>query len=90
MRSCITDGHWEVAIEDEGPGLPPAELARIFDRFAQFGSPERRARGSGLGLAISRSIVLLHGGTISAKNRTDQAGLCVLMRLPMWYSPRGA
>jgi signal transduction histidine kinase len=82
MRSAFADGHWLVEIEDEGMGLAPDELARIFDRFVQFGSAEHRARGSGLGLAISRSIAVLHGGTIVAENRADRSGLKVLVRLP--------
>ena len=82
MHSSFADSIWEVTVEDEGPGLAPEELARIFDRFAQFGTPERRARGNGLGLAISRSIVLLHGGTITAENRNDRAGLSVRISLP--------
>ena len=82
MRSQFASGEWRVIIEDEGPGLPPDEVARIFDRFTQFGSPEHRARGSGLGLAISRSIVALHGGAIRALNRDDRSGLSVRVTLP--------
>jgi two-component system, OmpR family, sensor histidine kinase ChvG len=59
-----------VAVEDEGPGIPPDNLERIFERFytqrpagAAFGSH------SGLGLAISRQIVEAHGGTLEAGNR---------------------
>lgn len=82
MRSYFGEGKWLVTVEDEGPGLPDAQLDQIFNRFTQFGSPEHRARGSGLGLAISRSIVALHGGQISAHNRTDRSGLSVTVSLP--------
>ena len=82
MTSDYVDDQWRVAITDEGPGLAEAELDRIFDRFTQFGSPERRALGSGLGLAISRSIVLLHRGTIRAENRHGRSGLRVIVTLP--------
>jgi signal transduction histidine kinase len=82
MQSSISDGRWLVEIVDEGAGLALDELARIFDRFAQFGSPEHRAQGTGLGLAISRSIVLLHGGTINARNRVERSGLNVQICLP--------
>jgi two-component system OmpR family sensor kinase/two-component system sensor histidine kinase BaeS len=51
-------------VADSGAGIAPDELERIFDRFAK--SPE--SRGSGLGLAIARSLVLAHGGEISASN----------------------
>lgn len=82
MRAGWAGGHWQVTLEDEGPGLAGDELARIFDRFVQFGSPAQRERGSGLGLAIARSIVQLHGGTIGARNRPDRTGLIVTVRLP--------
>jgi two-component system heavy metal sensor histidine kinase CusS len=82
MMSDHADGQWRVTIDDEGPGLAESELDRIFDRFTQFGSPERRALGSGLGLAISRSIVLLHQGTIRAENRQGRSGLRVIVTLP--------
>ncbi len=77
MISSFDQGVWRVTFDDEGPGLPDAELAQVFERFTQFGSPEHHAKGSGLGLAISRSIVALHGGTICAANRTDRSGLSV-------------
>jgi signal transduction histidine kinase len=47
-------------VRDSGPGIPPAQLPRVFDRFQK--SP--RSRGAGLGLAIARSLVEAHGGTI--------------------------
>jgi len=58
-----------VAVADRGPGLPPAELERIFEKFYQV-SPGS-ARGAGLGLTICRSIIEAHGGRIWAANRTD-------------------
>lgn len=82
MASSFSDRNWVVILTDEGQGLTEEELPKIFDRFTQFGLPERRARGSGLGLAISRSIVQLHGGTIKAENRTDRSGLMVTVRIP--------
>jgi len=58
-----------VAVAGRGPGLPPAELERIFEKFYQV-SPGS-ARGAGLGLTICRSIIEAHGGRIWAANRTD-------------------
>jgi signal transduction histidine kinase len=54
-----------IEISDTGPGIPPDELPRIFDRFYRGTNVgEARASGSGLGLAIARSIVEMHGGFI--------------------------
>jgi signal transduction histidine kinase len=54
-----------IVISDTGPGIPPAELPRVFDRFYRGTNVgEARASGSGLGLAIARSIVEMHGGFI--------------------------
>jgi signal transduction histidine kinase len=54
-----------IEVSDTGPGIPPAELPRIFERFYRGTNVgEARASGSGLGLAIARSIVEMHGGFI--------------------------
>lgn len=82
MSSLFDDDRWLVEMLDEGPGLENEKLERIFDRFAQFGTADMRIRGNGLGLAISRSIVLLHAGTITARNRSDRSGLRVTVSLP--------
>jgi signal transduction histidine kinase len=51
------------AVRDEGPGIPPASLARVFERF--YRAPNQEKSGAGLGLAIAREIVVAHGGTIA-------------------------
>jgi two-component system sensor histidine kinase KdpD len=57
-----------VTVDDEGPGLPRAERARLFDKF-QRGQEEGTVVGAGLGLAICRAIVRAHGGDIIAGDR---------------------
>ena len=57
-----------VVIEDDGPGLPPGDPARLFDKF-QRGRSESSVTGAGLGLAICRAIARAHGGDIRALNR---------------------
>ncbi|MBI3971747.1 MAG: HAMP domain-containing histidine kinase, partial [Chloroflexi bacterium] len=69
----------EVAVADDGPGIPPDEHGRIFERFYRVqGSPaaagQRRApaSGSGLGLAIARAFVELHGGRLWVESTPGQ------------------
>jgi signal transduction histidine kinase len=63
----------EVRVADSGPGIPPDELDRIFERFYQTDKsrPGGGRRGVGLGLAIAREIVQAHGGEISAFNISE-------------------
>jgi len=57
-----------VNVDDEGPGLPVGDPARLFDKF-QRGSGEGSVVGVGLGLAICQAIVRAHGGEIEAQRR---------------------
>ena len=71
-----------IAIEDRGPGVPEAELERIFEPFYRIAeSRDRDSGGTGLGLAITTRIVQLYGGEVHARNATD-GGLRVEIRLP--------
>ncbi|HEX7777478.1 MAG TPA: sensor histidine kinase, partial [Parvibaculum sp.] len=60
-----------IAVEDEGPGIPPENFERIFDRF-HTDRPDSFGEHSGLGLAISKQIVEAHHGTIRAENRVEE------------------
>jgi two-component system OmpR family sensor kinase len=65
LSATARDGRVTVRVDDDGPGIPPAERERIFERFHRVDSARGRASGgSGLGLAISREIVAAHGGRI--------------------------
>jgi two-component system, OmpR family, sensor histidine kinase ChvG len=59
----------EVTVEDDGPGIPPHALERIFERFYTDRPEQGFGQNSGLGLSISRQIVEAHGGSITAQNR---------------------
>jgi len=72
----------EIVVADDGIGIEPAELPRIFERFYRGSSAaEARGSGSGLGLAIVRSIVEMHGGTVSVESRVG-AGSAFRVVLP--------
>jgi signal transduction histidine kinase len=63
------DAHAELAVADDGRGIPPAELAQVFDRF--WRARNAPSGGTGLGLAIATWIVEGHGGTIEVANRPE-------------------
>lgn len=67
-----------VAVEDNGPGIPPDVLPDIFDAFV---TTRLDARGTGLGLTVAEGIVTQHGGAITAANRRD-GGACLEVWLP--------
>lgn len=72
-----------VWVADEGPGIPPADLARIFERFYKVDRARtRRGDGSGLGLAICKHLVSAHGGRIWAEALPDH-GTRVTFSLPL-------
>jgi signal transduction histidine kinase len=85
----LTDSSREALIEvrDTGPGIPEAELPRIFDRFYRGTNVgEARASGSGLGLAIARSIVEMHGGSIDVVSAVGR-GTSFRAHLPRLSEP---
>ena len=71
---------------DEGPGIPPADLERVFDKFYRVGGADRRRAGTGLGLAICRGFVEAMHGSITASNRTDRPGAAFTMTLPVFVA----
>lgn len=74
-----------IFVRDHGPGIPPAMLPRVFDRFAQAKDEERRGRGHGLGLEIALGIAELHRGSIAVKN-TEPRGCEFAVTLPRTQS----
>jgi signal transduction histidine kinase len=85
VRVCVQRRAPDVllTVEDDGPGIPPEALERVFDRFYRVDRGRARAQGgSGLGLAIVRHIADAHGGRVWAENRTDASGARLNVRLP--------
>lgn len=78
--SAEPDGdHWQLRIEDQGPGVPVDQLPIIFRPFARLSAARPGGDGFGLGLAIARSMVLMQGGDIWAEN--GNPGLRMTIRL---------
>jgi DNA-binding response OmpR family regulator len=75
------EGTVEVTVHDTGPGIPADQADRVFDRFYQVESGDRRpSPGVGLGLALARHLVELHGGSIAVADREGE-GACFTVTL---------
>jgi signal transduction histidine kinase len=69
VSARVADNGVEISVSDNGPGIPPAQLEHIFERFVRGDAGlTQRVGGTGLGLAISKSLVELHGGTIRVES----------------------
>lgn len=81
-RVFSEDGMAIIEIDDDGPGVPPAELERVFEPFYR-GEPSRNREtgGIGLGLAVVRSLARAHGGDVTLANRRG-GGLTATVKLP--------
>jgi signal transduction histidine kinase len=75
-----TDDGVELTVSDDGPGIAPADLPRVFDPYYR-GSSSRREAGSGLGLFITRSIAVNHGWTVSIESEPGR-GTSVRLSIP--------
>jgi two-component system sensor histidine kinase KdpD len=76
-------GRIELVVRDEGPGIAPAALDRLFDKFYRADDGDRRRAGTGLGLAIAKGFAEVQGGTIAARNRVDQTGAEFIVSYPI-------
>jgi signal transduction histidine kinase len=80
VRVEMTDAetYLELAVRDNGPGIPAADIHRVFEPYQQA---HQGRKGSGLGLAIVKELVSAHGGTIAAESEEGK-GTCMTVRLP--------
>jgi CheY-like chemotaxis protein len=91
VRLAKVEGGARLQVEDDGIGIDPDFLPRVFDRFAQQDSTTTRAHGGlGLGLGLARHIVELHHGTIRAENNRGAKGLTVTVEIPEVAEASGA
>jgi signal transduction histidine kinase len=73
------NGMVRIAVSDSGPGIPPEDLSRVFERFYRVDKSRARPGGTGLGLAIVKHLVELHGGQAVAENRPEGGARFVIM-----------
>jgi two-component system sensor histidine kinase BaeS len=83
VRARREGGELQLDFEDSAPGVPAADLPRLFERFHRVErSRSRELGGAGLGLAICRSIAEAHGASLEA-HASSLGGLCIRLRLPV-------
>ncbi len=78
-RTASVDGHAELVVEDDGPGIPAELRENLFERFVRGGRDG--GRGSGLGLAIVRAVATSHGGTVLLES-PEQGGTRFVITIP--------
>ncbi len=83
IRGWREDGVVQLQIIDEGSGIPPEDLERVFDKFHRVQKADQVRAGTGLGLAISRGFIEAMGGSITAANRSDRPGAVFTITLPI-------
>jgi GAF domain-containing protein len=83
ITAAAADGHFALSVSDTGPGIPPEERDRIFEKFHQIDASSTRTKGgTGLGLAIAKQIVEMHGGRIWVESALGH-GSTFRMELPV-------
>jgi two-component system, OmpR family, phosphate regulon sensor histidine kinase PhoR len=81
LSAARADGTFSMTVADSGPGIPPQDLTRVFERFYRVDKSRARPGGTGLGLAIVKHLVELHGGRVNAANRSE-GGAVFTVTLP--------
>jgi signal transduction histidine kinase len=80
LSAWTADGAAHVSVIDDGPGLPPEHLPRLFDRFYKADAARvASGAGSGLGLSIVKAIVERHGGTVAVTSRPGRTAFHVTL-----------
>ncbi|MDY7564406.1 sensor histidine kinase KdpD [Pseudomonas sp. RTC3] len=87
VEAGASDNELFFSVSDEGPGIPEAERAKIFDMFYTAARGDRGGQGTGLGLAICQGMVGAHGGRITVADGIDGRGTCITLHLPLQTQP---
>jgi two-component system sensor histidine kinase KdpD len=87
VEAGASDNELFFSVSDEGPGIPEAERAKIFDMFYTAARGDRGGQGTGLGLAICQGMVGAHGGKITVADGIEGRGTCITLHLPLQAQP---
>jgi PAS domain S-box-containing protein len=91
VEARVEDGELVVRVRDDGIGIAPEHLPRLFQMFSQVESAGSRAQGGlGIGLALAKGIVELHGGRVAAHSEGAGRGTEFTVRLPIAATPAAA
>ena len=83
IKASQTNAAISIIFLDDGPGIPPQVINKLFTRFFSVSRPDTGVRGNGLGLRFVRKIMKLHGGEVSLQNRFIQQGAEAKLRFPL-------
>jgi two-component system sensor histidine kinase CreC len=83
IKASQTNAAISLIVLDDGPGIPPQVINKLFTRFFSVSRPDTGNRGNGLGLRFVRKIMKLHGGEVSLQNRFIQHGAEAKLRFPL-------
>ena len=83
IKSSQTNAAISLIVLDDGPGIPPHVINKLFTWFFSVSRPDTGVRGNGLGLRFVRKIMKLHGGEVSLQNRFIQQGAEAKLRFPI-------
>ncbi|MEO5713886.1 MAG: HAMP domain-containing sensor histidine kinase [Luteolibacter sp.] len=80
IRLHSGEAGWEIRITDQGPGIPPAEQQRVFEKFHRLGSELRReTQGTGIGLSLVKAVAEAHGGRVSLESVPGQGSTFIFI-----------
>ena len=82
IAAAHAGGRYQLTVADNGPGIPPEDLARVFERFYRVDKSRARPGGTGLGLAIVKNLVNVLQGDVTVANR-DRGGAVFTVKLPI-------